>query len=75
MARAARIVDLIEVKSRGGIGAHEAGTPLQVFRTLYHNCDEAEREWLQRYMKRQGIYPIGSLINQTGFCSIKKMLI
>ena len=68
LARAARIVDLIEVKSRGGIGAHEAGTPLQVFRTLYHNCDEAEREWLQRYMKRQGIYPIGSLVHcSSGF--------
>lgn len=68
LARAARIVDLIEVKTRGGIGAHEAGTPLEVFRSLYHSCDEADREWLQRYMKRQGIYPIGSLVHcSSGF--------
>ncbi|MES1951675.1 metal dependent phosphohydrolase [Salinisphaera sp. S4-8] len=68
LARAARIVDLIEVKSRGGIGNHEAAAPLQVFRSLYHSCNDDEREWLKRYMKRQGIYPIGSLVHcSSGF--------
>jgi c-di-GMP-binding flagellar brake protein YcgR len=67
LARAAYIVDTIDVISRG-LGGREAKPPLQIFRDLYQASNEADRQWLTRYMKRQGVYPIGSLVQySSGF--------
>jgi hypothetical protein len=64
LTHAAYIVDIIDVISRG-LGNHEAKPPLQLFRDLYHRYEGEDRSWLERYMKRQGIYPIGSLVQYT----------
>ena len=67
LARAAYIVDMVDVMSRG-IGDREPKAPLQIFRELYHACNEDDRRWLERYMKRHGMYPIGSLVHySSGF--------
>lgn len=67
LARAAYIVDTIDLISRG-IGHGDAKPPLQIFRDLHHASNEANRQWLTRYMKRHGVYPIGSLVQySSGF--------
>lgn len=67
LARAAHVVDTIDLISRG-IGQREAKPPLQIFRDLYHDSNDADRQWLARYMKRHGIYPVGSLVQySSGF--------
>ena len=67
LTRAAYVVDMIDVMSRG-VGDREPKAPLQIFRELYHASGEDDRRWVERYMKRHGLYPIGSLVHfSSGF--------
>lgn len=61
LARAAAVVDVVDAMSRAR--ADRAGYPVSgIYRSLIGDQGQLDRRWCQRYVRRFGVVPIGSLV-------------
>lgn len=62
LARAAAVVDVVDAMSRAR--PDRPGYPISgIYRSLIGNQGQLDRRWCQRYVRRFGVIPIGSLVH------------
>lgn len=65
LERAAAVVDMVDARRRA-LGERPAWRAGAIYRHLLNHGEAFDPRWVKRYIRRFGLYPIGSLVRFTG---------